>query len=258
MAARRRAPSSLKGLRRRVDRRSVSTAPTIWFALSLLAVLGLTIVARGERRRRRVAEGRYRGLFDNAVEGMFLTTPDGRYIDVNPTLTRLYGFTSRDQLIAYFSDIANELYVDPSRRDDFVAAMERDGVVAGFESEISRADGTHIWISENARAVRDGDGSIVRFEGTVVDVTARREQEAALLRAKESAEAAANEGRLTTDFVAAVFEQLLTRVPTEKESAACVAFLKRQAALSPMDGAVRARESLVRTMFNHTEFQTLP
>ena len=75
---------------------------------------------------------------------------------------------------------------------------------------------------------------------------------------KESAEAAANEGRLTTDFVAAVFEQLLTRVPTEKESAACVAFLKRQAALSPMDGAVRARESLVRTMFNHTEFQTLP
>ena len=207
MAARRRAPSSLKGLRRRVDRRSVSTAPTIWFALSLLAVLGLTIVARGERRRRRVAEGRYRGLFDNAVEGMFLTTPDGRYIDVNPTLARLYGFTSRDQLIAYFSDIANELYVDPSRRDDFVAAMERDGVVAGFESEIRRADGTHIWISENARAVRDGDGSIVRFEGTVVDVTARREQEAALLRAKESAEAAA---RLKSEFLATMSHELRT------------------------------------------------
>ena len=185
----------------------MSTAPTIWFALSLLAVLGLTIVARGERRRRRVAEGRYRGLFDNAVEGMFLTTPDGRYIDVNPTLARLYGFTSRDQLIAYFSDIANELYVDPSRRDDFVAAMERDGVVAGFESEIRRADGTHIWISENARAVRDGDGSIVRFEGTVVDVTARREQEAALLRAKESAEAAA---RLKSEFLATMSHELRT------------------------------------------------
>jgi hypothetical protein len=76
--------------------------------------------------------------------------------------------------------------------------------------------------------------------------------------AKESAEAATNEDRLSMAFVTAVFEQFLTRVPTGKESAACVAFLKRQAALSPADGAVRARESLVRTMFNHTEFQTLP
>jgi hypothetical protein len=74
--------------------------------------------------------------------------------------------------------------------------------------------------------------------------------------AKESAEA--SEERLSNAFVTAVFEQLLTRAPTEKESAACVTFLKRQAALSPMEGAVRARESLVRTMFNHTEFQTLP
>ena len=200
-------PLCLKGLRLHVDRRSVSAAPTIWIALSLLAVLGLAIVARRERRRRRVAEERYRGLFDHAVEGMFLTTPDGRYLDVNPTLVRLYGFRSRDQLIAYFSDIANELYVDPSRRDDFVKAMEGNGVVVGFESEIRRADGTRIWISENARAVRDGDGSIVRFEGTVVDVTARREEEAALLRAKEAAEAAA---RLKSEFLATMSHELRT------------------------------------------------
>ena len=109
----------------------------------LLALLGVA-AARAERRRRLVAEERYHGLFDHAVEGMFLTTPDGRYLDVNPTLARLYGFGSGDQLIAYFSDIANELYVDPRRRDDFVAAMERDGFVAGFESEIRRVDGTHI------------------------------------------------------------------------------------------------------------------
>ena len=182
-------------------------APSIWFAPALLAVLGLWLVARGERRRRRVAEARYRGLFDHAVEGMFVTSPDGRYIDVNPPLARLYGFPSRDRLIAYFGDIANELYVDPSRRDEFVKVMERDGVVVGFESEIRRADGTHIWISENARAVLDGDGSIARFEGTVIDVTARREEEAALLRAKEAAEAAAH---LKSDFLATMSHELRT------------------------------------------------
>ncbi|MBY0276076.1 response regulator [Candidatus Binatia bacterium] len=185
----------------------MSTAALIWCFVSAAALLGVAVIARAERRRRIVAEERYRGLFDHAVEGMFLTTPDGRYIDVNPTLAKLYGFASRDHLIRCFSDIANELYVDPSRRGDFVAAMERDGVVVGFESEIRRADGARIWISENARAVRDGDGSIVRFEGTVVDVTARREAETALLRAKEAAEAAAH---LKSDFLATMSHELRT------------------------------------------------
>jgi len=180
----------------------------IGIVLSLLALsAGATFIALSERRRRLVAEERHRALFDNAVEGMFVTTPAGHYIDVNPNLARLYGFASRAELIAYFDDIANELYVDPARRGEFVAAIERDGFVAGFESEVRRADGTLIWISENARAVRAGDGSIVRFEGTVVDVTARREAEAALLQAKESAESAA---RLKADFLATMSHELRT------------------------------------------------
>jgi PAS domain S-box-containing protein len=186
----------------------VSVAATIWIAVAIVVVLiALASSAHAERRRRRVAEERYRGLFDHAVEGMFVTTPDGRYIDVNPTLAALYGFASRDQLIATFRDIAHELYVDPRRRGEFLAAMECHGVVVGFESEIRRADGARIWISENARAVHDGDGSIARFEGTVVDVTARREAEATLRRAKEAAEAAA---RLKADFLATMSHELRT------------------------------------------------
>jgi PAS domain S-box-containing protein len=122
----------------------------------------------------RVAELRYRGIFENATEGIFQTTPDGGYINANPALARMYGYESPGQLIADLADIAHRLYVDPSRRAAFVAAVQRAGSVTDFESQIYRRDGQVIWISENARAVTDESGRVIYYEGTVVDVTARK------------------------------------------------------------------------------------
>jgi diguanylate cyclase (GGDEF)-like protein/PAS domain S-box-containing protein len=126
-------------------------------------------------RALRDAERRYRSLFDNAIEGIFRTSPDGRYLDANPALARIYGFASTTELIESMQDIGAQLYVDPARRNAFIEAIQRNGSVAGFESQVRRRDGKLIWISENARAVQDDSGRVVCYEGTVEDVTALHE-----------------------------------------------------------------------------------
>jgi PAS domain S-box-containing protein len=119
----------------------------------------------------------YRSIFENAIEGIFQTTPSGQYISVNPALAKMYGYDSTDDLIRHLTRIDNQLYVDPARRNEFVAAMRQDGVVRGFESEVYRKDGSIIWISENARVVFDEDGEISYYEGMVEDISERKRLE---------------------------------------------------------------------------------
>ncbi len=126
----------------------------------------------------REAERRYRSIFENAVEGIFQSTPDNGYIAVNPALARIYGYESPDQLIAKLRDIERQLYVIPGRRQEFLGLMEKDGLVTNFESQVYRCDGQVIWISENARAVRDDAGCILFYEGTVEAITERKLHEA--------------------------------------------------------------------------------
>ena len=132
-------------------------------------------VRQGTWRALRDAERRYRGLFDNAIEGIFRTSPDGRYLDANPALARIYGFESTIELVESMRDISAQLYVDPGRREAFIEAVQRDGAVTAFESQVRRRDGRLIWISENARAVHDESGLLSCYEGTVEDVTALHE-----------------------------------------------------------------------------------
>lgn len=120
------------------------------------------------------AEEKFRGIFENSVSGIFQTTPEGRYLSVNPALTRIYGYTSTDDLISGMTDIGRKLYVDANRRTEFVRLMQERGVVHDFESEVHRKDGSVIWISESARAVRDREGKILYYEGMVEDITARK------------------------------------------------------------------------------------
>jgi diguanylate cyclase (GGDEF)-like protein/PAS domain S-box-containing protein len=122
----------------------------------------------------RDAERRYRGLFDNAIEGIFRSTVDGRYLDANPALAHIYGFDSPAELIASLRDIRAQLYVDPERRNEFMRIVKARRSVVGFESQVYRKNGDVIWISENARAVLDERGHVVSFEGTVEDITDRK------------------------------------------------------------------------------------
>lgn len=123
------------------------------------------------------AEEKFRSIFENSVEGIFQTTPDGHYISANPSLVRIYGYDSPKEMMAKMTDIQHQLYVDPNRRNDFIRIMQEKGLVTDFESQIFRKDKSVIWISENARAVRDARGHILYFEGMVEDITARKRAE---------------------------------------------------------------------------------
>jgi diguanylate cyclase (GGDEF)-like protein/PAS domain S-box-containing protein len=120
------------------------------------------------------AERRYRGLFDNAIEGIFRTSPDGHFIEANPALAQICGFDSVDELVRSCRDIGAQLYVDPERREKFMRLVTVRGSVSGFESQIYRKNGDVIWVSENARAVVDDNGDVQAYEGMLADITERK------------------------------------------------------------------------------------
>lgn len=137
-------------------------------------------------RALRTTEEKYRSIFENAVEGIFQTTPDGQYLSANPTLARIYGYENVGEMQRGIRDIQHQLYVDPRRRQEFADLIKAHGVVRNFESQVFRADGKVIWISENARVIRNEQGQVSYYEGTVEDISERKQSEE-LIRQKEAA-----------------------------------------------------------------------
>ena len=141
-------------------------------------------LARQQERLALVEEkNNYYGIFDHLVEGIFRTTVTGKYLLANIALARIYGYDSPVDLMASIQDIAGSLYVEHGRREEFVRLMQENDTLSGFESRIYRKDGTIIWIAENCRAVRDGQGRLLYYEGTVEDITERKRAEEQIRRA---------------------------------------------------------------------------
>ena len=133
----------------------------------------------------REAESRYRNIFEHAVEGIFQTSPDGRFVVANPALANMFGFDSPEELISERADISKQHYVDPKQRTKFKRRLEQAGVVYNFEYEAYRKDGGKIWVSDNVRAVCDEDGQVLCYEGTATDITERKRAEEALRASEE-------------------------------------------------------------------------
>ena len=138
------------------------------------------------RRERRQAEEKYRSIFENAVEGIFQTTVDGRFLTANPAMARMLGYESPEELLGAISNIRDQLYVEPERREEFYQLALRDGFVSGFEVQMHRKDGDLVWVSANARAIYDDGGGISGYEGTVEDITERKRAEEALRQIREA------------------------------------------------------------------------
>jgi len=119
------------------------------------------------------AEGKYRGLFENSLEGIYQTTPDGRLTAANPALARIAGYDSPREMIATIKNLASEIYVHADDRARFKKLMAEAGVVRKFEAQMRRRDGSLFWISSNAWATRDAEGQL-RYEGLLEDITERR------------------------------------------------------------------------------------
>jgi PAS domain S-box-containing protein len=122
---------------------------------------------------------RYKGFFDNAVEGIFQSSPEGRFLAVNPALAAILGYDDPDDMIGTLTDLRSELYVDPADRDNFLAQLARDGFVTGLETRFYRKNGEIKWISQAARVVRDDAGAVDYIEGLNIDITARKKAEEA-------------------------------------------------------------------------------
>jgi diguanylate cyclase (GGDEF)-like protein/PAS domain S-box-containing protein len=121
----------------------------------------------------RQAEEKYRAIFEDAVVAIFQSTPGGRYTTVNPAMAHMLGYDSPQELVASITDISQQVYVDPKRREDLQRLLREHGTVRNFECQIYRKDGSKMWVSANMRAVSKA-GVLVGYEGLNEDITARK------------------------------------------------------------------------------------
>ncbi|QWG16564.1 PAS domain S-box protein [Bradyrhizobium sediminis] len=128
----------------------------------------------------RLAEESYRKLFEGSVDGIYVTTPGGALLNANPALARMMGYDTPQDLIDGISDVANAVYVHPAARAEYQALMQRDGMVREFEYQVRARDGRVLWLSDSATVARDEAGKIVRYEGTVRDITDQKRAEDAI------------------------------------------------------------------------------
>jgi len=146
--------------------------------LEVLRVLSSQIAISLENARLygdlKEAEEKYRGIFENAVEGIYQTTPEGRFRSANPAMARMLGFESPQELLEQTNDIEHQLYVNPDRRKELFALIREHETVSGFEVEFYRKDGSRFWASLYSRPVYDGSGNLTFIEGIITDVTEKK------------------------------------------------------------------------------------
>lgn len=163
------------------------------------------VVARDITERKRAvealqqAEQKYRRMFEEAIVGIYQSTPEGIFDSVNPAFAQMLGYASPEEVVESIRDIKQQLYVDPGRRDEFQRLLEEEGIAQHFEYEVYRKDGSKTWISSNVRAVREG-GSIVRYEGTVEDIGERKLLEGQLRQAQKMEAVGLLAGGVAHDF----------------------------------------------------------
>jgi PAS domain S-box-containing protein len=128
----------------------------------------------------RLAEESYRKLFEGSVDGIYVTTPGGALLNANPALARIMGYDTPEDLINGIGDITEAIYVHPAARVQYKFLMQRDGMVREFEYQVRSRDGTVLWLSDSATVVRDEAGDVIRYEGTVRDITDQKRAEDAI------------------------------------------------------------------------------
>ncbi|MBP1734701.1 MAG: putative signaling protein [Deltaproteobacteria bacterium] len=158
--------------------------------VSLLKIVGETFVNALVRKRTedslRESEGHFRNIFDYAVEGIFQSTLDDQYKSVNPAFARTLGYESPEEVLGTIHDISRQLFVDPQSYHTLKTLLKHQGFIEGFETEFYKRDGAKIWVSINARAVKNGNDTISYFEGFHQDITQRKRAEEALKKSVES------------------------------------------------------------------------
>lgn len=155
------------------------------------SVRRIAVYVRDITRRKRLeeavrhAEEKYRIIYENAMEGIFQIAPEGRFISANPALAAIHGYASPQEMVDSVTDIAHQLYVEPEDLARLVRILSEQDVVDNYEVENYRKDGSRHWIRVNVRTVRNSNGNILYYEGTMLDVTNRKKAQEQLRESEE-------------------------------------------------------------------------
>jgi two-component system cell cycle sensor histidine kinase/response regulator CckA len=166
----------------------------------LRTVIEMALYKQEAERRLRASEEKYRSIFDNAVEGIFQSTPDGRFLTANAAMARMLGYDSPEELIESVQNIGAQLYVDQEQRKEFARRLSEHGIVQSFETEIYRKDGSKGWGSMSSRAVRDSQGTLLYFEGSAEEITERKRLEEQFRQAQKMEAIGQLAGGIAHDF----------------------------------------------------------
>jgi len=142
--------------------------------------LGVVHVLR-DISERQLAEDKYRSLFENVQEGVFISTPEGRFVDFNDAFLQILGYATREELLRV-QDIAASIYVDPGDRDRLKKLLKEHGSVTNYEFRMRRRDGEILTVMESSIATRDAAGNVLGYQGFVLDVTERKRAELEIRR----------------------------------------------------------------------------
>ncbi|MCL4679470.1 MAG: PAS domain-containing sensor histidine kinase [Alphaproteobacteria bacterium] len=175
-----------------------------------LRVVGTITDVEERRRAERAlaeAEKKYRTIVENAAGGLYQLTPEGIYLSANPAMARILGYAGVEELLRDVKNANGVVYIDKEEREAFVNALMRAGQINGYETQVFKKGGAKIWVSENIRCVKDEHGHVLYFEGSMEDITKRKEAEIALREAKVQSDMA---NRAKTEFIANMSHELRT------------------------------------------------
>ncbi len=158
--------------------------------LLISAVENHTFYANMEKalEQERLAEAKYRGIFENAIEGIYQSTPEGRFISCNPATAAIIGYDTPQQLIESITDIEHQLYVNPQRRREMFEMLHNRVDVKSFEVEFYRKDGSKMWVLLSTRPSFNEEGEILHIDGIVQDIGERKRAETAIRELNEELE----------------------------------------------------------------------
>lgn len=156
-----------------------------WFYVIVTAFI-LFILIKNEKYTLSIAEQNFSDLFESTTEGIFRSSPEGRFINVNAAMAQIFGYNSPKEMIEKIDDISTQIHLSVESRDQFTQALGQDGVVEKFEARYLKKDGDIIWTSTNARTVKDKNGKILYYEGFLTDITKQKNAENAIIKAEEN------------------------------------------------------------------------